>query len=279
MTSLRILRSRFSSGDDCLGAKQVNMAKNEGALIFFDEAQRRELLKERIHSGHLTFSDALSLPDWKVRTLQVVLLAFSESTIDYIALLRRGRKVATAKVRVDFSDLVPLFPISISELESRLKENVRRYFIRTSRGTGGVIPEKTWTEIIAIVKELHPDSAKEVDRLLALRTYSGYRFTGQISDVLLQEREALGSALDIFTGSNQLRERMLGGWAPPPEAVEEENEERMEAKLVAQDQGSLSFLSRIPNRYLQEESALQHDLFNWPRMTPTIELQLSFSRG
>src|SRR2546421_11478257 len=148
------------------------MPRNSGLLIFFDEEQRRALLQSR-SAGLQRFSDALSIPDWKLRALEIGLLAFSASSIDCLALLKKGKRVVTAKARVEFSDLVPLSPISIKQIEELLNDDIRHYFIKSSKGLGGILPDKTWERVIEIIKELRPRSAEEIDRLMSLRSYSG----------------------------------------------------------------------------------------------------------
>jgi hypothetical protein len=240
-------------------------SSNGGVLIFFDEPQRQELIHERADGGSWSFSDTLSSLDWKFRSLDVCLLSFSGASIDYIGLVRRGKTVATAKIRVEFSELVPL-GVDIAKVEALLNKSILRYFIRTSRGTGGKISPKTWNSIIEAIKKLRPRLANEMDRVIALRNLSQYKLTGRLSNVLLQERDALGSALDIFSGDNKLRQKVLGSWAPTADSVKNQNEQELEATYEPTSD-ALSFLSGLDRRY-QEESALQHDLFNWPRMTP-----------
>jgi hypothetical protein len=58
----------------------------------------------------------------------------------------------------------------------------------------------------------------------------------------------------------------LSEWAPYVDTVTEVNE--AEASLANLEPGRSSFLKGIPQRYLQEEPAIHHDLFNWPVMTP-----------
>jgi hypothetical protein len=243
------------------------MPKNSGLLVFFDEEQRRALLQSR-SDGLQRFSDALSIPDWRLRALEVGLLAFSASTIDCVALLKKGKRVVTAKARVEFSDLVPLVPIPIKQIEELLNDDIRHYFIKSSKGFGGVLPDKTWERVIEIIKKLQPGSAKDIDRLMSLRSYSGYQLKGGISELLVQEREALGTALDIFSGSNQLREKVLRSWAPPTDSIESTNDEMMEGNFVSGPKAYFSFLDRLSKQYRNEESALQHDLFNWRGIQP-----------
>ena len=80
---------------------------------------------------------------------------------------------------------------------------------------------------------------------------------------MLQEREALGAALDIFSGSNILRKKVLKSWAPRLEDVQDYDEDNLVSHLITPEKGTSSFLSGIPSRHIQEESAIQHDLFHW----------------
>jgi hypothetical protein len=257
------------------------MAKNAGGLlIFFDEEQRRDLIQERIKGSYEPFSDALSVRDWDISQLSIALFGFSKSTIDYIALAKKGKRVVTSKFRAEFSEMVSLESISVAGLEAKLSENIRRYFIRSSQGVGGTVPYKTWLALINAVKEMRPNLSGDIDRLLSLRRYSGYSLHGEAAEVLLQEREALGTALDIFSGNNQLRERVLSAWAPQEDSVSEPDEATSSGELSIRSPGQSSFLKGIPGRYLQEESALQHDLFSWNKITPMHEAGISvFEQG
>ncbi len=237
------------------------MPKHHGLIIHFDEEQRGDFLKEE--KENQSFSDALSVHDWEIGKLQIVLLSFTGGTIDYICLATKGNRVATAKSRVEFSDLVNLSSIPVHEIEKLLAPNTKLHFMRSSSGRGGRVPEKTWSEVLAALKELRPNQAEEIDRLISLTTIAKYRLTGVAAEVLLQEREALGAALDIFSGSNQLRKDVLRAWAPGLDEVQEYNDEDQVAKLSPHQGSSSFFLSGISGRYIQEESALQHDLFNW----------------
>lgn len=254
--------------------------KTTGLLLHFDEERRSDLIQDKIDGGYESFSDALSVPDWELGQLNIALLGFTDSTIDYIALAKKGKRVVTSKNRIDFSGLVNLNAIPIHAVESRLNERLQHYFIKVSQGAGGVIPPATWAALISAIKAERPNLAEDIDRLLSLRRYSGYRLNGEAADILLQEREALGIALHIFSGSNHLRDRVLSEWAPYDDTVVEVNENDATAKLVNLGAGRSSFMKGIPQRYIQEESAIQHDLFNWSGMTPLHEAGVSvFEQG
>jgi hypothetical protein len=152
--------------------------------------------------------------------------------------------------------------------------------VKASQGAGGVIPTATWDALIAAIKIDRPALTEDIDRLLSLLRYSGFRLDGQAADILLQEREALGISLDIFSGSNQLRDRVLREWAPHQDSIADVNEAEAKAQLTKLQTGRSSFIKGISQRYLQEESAIQHDLFNWPGMTPLHEGGVSvFEQG
>lgn len=239
-----------------------------GMLVRFDEDRRADLLRERVEGDLSPFTDALSVRDWVLGGVTIALLSFSEDTIDFICLARKRKQVVTSKNRVEFSSIVSLSPISIKALEARLSQQIQKHFIRVSRGVGGIFPQATWLLLLDAIKAERPGIASEIDRLVGLLQFSGYRITGDSAEILLQERDALGIALDIFSGSNKLRDRVLGEWAPSEEQLAEIDEEEQTAELAPRVGGISSFIKGIPKQYLQEEAAIQHDLFNWPGMTP-----------
>jgi hypothetical protein len=257
------------------------MSTPSGVIIFFDESQRAQLISELATTERSKFSDALSVPDWKLRELELGLLAFSDSTIDFMALLKRGKRVTTAKYKVEFSDLIYLNALPIKQVEDHLSEELRPYFVKASRGLGGRLPAETWNETVNLIKTFRPLRKSEIERLLSLREFAGYELVGSLSEVLVQEREALGAALDIFSKSNQLREQVLGSWAPPKKSVINVNDELKQAEIVPRTERDWAFTRSISESYrVNEESALQHDLFNWPRMSPLHQVGRSvFTQG
>ncbi|MGH9851512.1 MAG: hypothetical protein ACREBD_16885, partial [Blastocatellia bacterium] len=171
--------------------------------------------------------------------------------------------------------------IPINALETRLNEKIRGYFIKASQGAGGLIPAATWEALITAIKAERPSLAQEIDRLLSLHRYSGFRLNGHAAEILLQERDALGISLDIFSGSNKLRNQVLSEWAPHEGSIVNVDDALSTAQLTSLETGRSSFLKGVPQRYhLKEESAIQHDLFNWQGMTPLHEAGISvFEQG
>jgi hypothetical protein len=252
-----------------------------GLLVYFDEVRRSNLIRDKLqHGQYEPFSDTFSIDDWKLSRLSPALLSFSDSTIDYIALAAKGKRVATAKVRVEFREIVNLGSVSIDRIESRLNAHIRTQFVKTSRGTGRMLSNATWGALIEEVRKERPQLSGDLDRLMSLARYSEYRLRGTTANILLQERDALGTALDIFTGSNKLRTTVLGGWAPNEDLILRENALDFTATLSEKGKTPISFFQGIPKRFLQEESALQHDLFNWDGTSLHHELGTSvFTQG
>src|SRR3569833_4691160 len=93
------------------------MPRYSGYLIKFDEEQRADWLRE-VQEWRGTFSYALSARDWGFKEYEVCLLSFDGSSIEVACLGRRGKSVASAKYRVEFSTFVKLRPLAVCLLFS-----------------------------------------------------------------------------------------------------------------------------------------------------------------
>lgn len=94
-----------------------------GYLIHFDE-DRRNYLLNGIRDPANGFSDALSSADWSVRQWEVCGLMFEPDAITHWALARKGHRVATGKVKVDFTEVTPT-DIKIADVVQRIGEGVQ----------------------------------------------------------------------------------------------------------------------------------------------------------
>lgn len=256
------------------------MSQDSGFIVNFDEIRRSDLLSERMGDPTYSFSDALSVYDWELNEISIALLSFSSGTIDSISLAKKGRRVVTSKYRVEFSSITSLNELKIGDIEKHLGSSISRYFIRSSQGTGGRIPKETWKAVVSAIKIERPNVSSELDRLISLTKYAGVRLSGDGTDLLIQEREALGISLDIFSGGANLRSQVLSQWAPTDENVSNLNVDEKTATLQSVDRGLPSFLRGLPEKFRQEESAIQHDLMNWGGGTAIhLEGISSFEQG
>jgi hypothetical protein len=184
-----------------------------GYLILFDEAQRTEFLRE-VRSLDEGFSDALSNADWSVRQWEVCGLMFEAQRITHWALARRGRRVATGKVRVEFTEVTPA-QLSLPEIERRVGARIRANIVRARSGVGGRVPPATWYEMKRAVGEVDARSLADLERLERLRDQSREVVVRPGSAIVALERDAVGLALDIFDQTGQLRRNTLRGWTAP----------------------------------------------------------------
>lgn len=174
-----------------------------GYLIHFDEERRNHLLNGIRDPGD-GFSDALSSADWSVRQWEVCGLMFEPDTITHWALARKGHRVATGKVKVDFTEVTPT-GISIADVVQRVGETVQRNIISSRSGSGGPVPGATWQSLKRALQEIDPVALQTVERLERLRDQSRDRITRPGTEVVAQKRDAIGLALDVFDQTGRLR--------------------------------------------------------------------------
>src|SRR5260221_9309143 len=126
--------------------------QRSGFLIRFDEKQRASFLTfiRGIEDG---FSDALSSSDWPVKQWEVCGLLFKPEEITHWALARKGKKVATGKVRVEFTNVTP-GSVTLKEIEKRIGNRLTHHITRTSSGVGGKVPPATWSGMKGVLGEI-----------------------------------------------------------------------------------------------------------------------------
>ncbi|HVZ43273.1 MAG TPA: hypothetical protein VHA82_05635 [Ramlibacter sp.] len=184
-----------------------------GYLIRFDEDRRNAFLRE-VRDLTEGFSDALSSEDWSIRQWQVCGLLFEPGEITHWALARKGNRVATGKVRVEFTEVTPT-SIAISDVERRVGETVQRNIISSRSGHGGAIPQTTWLRLKQAVGEIDPSSLEALLRIERLRDQSRELIRRPGMEVVAQQRDAVGVALDVFDQTGRLRKATLQGWTAP----------------------------------------------------------------
>jgi len=240
------------------------MSIREGVIISFSESRKKELLGElRDDDSFSSFSDALDILETRIKEKEVSILSFSEQTLDFLCISTKGNKVVTGKHRVEFSNFVALDSLYIKDVEEFIDEDISLLILKASKGRGHKVPIKKWEKIINSLRILRPKLLSEIDRILMLKKMSYYTLRGETAELLLQEREALGISLDIFEGASDLRKTVLGGWAPNESDIENESEADKDLNLNMLSNRESSFLSGVPSRFIQEETAIQHDLCNW----------------
>lgn len=187
--------------------------RRSGFLIIFDEQQRTDFLRIGVDiSGG--FSDALSAHDWKLKQWEVCGLLFEPGVITHWTLARKGKRVATSKTRVEFSQMVST-RISMASIESLLGAQLKPHLVKARSGVGGRVPNETWLGLKKAVRQLDPESFAALERLEALRDQSHEYITSPGYQIVAEQRDAVGIALDAFDATGDLRKETLKGWAAP----------------------------------------------------------------
>ena len=167
------------------------MDNRGGFILIIDELQRAQAIRGYIERDN-TFTDTMSAPDWKTRKIDLFLVSLGAGSIHFAALARRGRRVATQKVQIRFSDIIHFgSPIPISEIQPKLQSRIKQYFIRSSSGLGGQVPPSTWHNLIAIIKQLRSGSAHDLDNLEKLRQLTPDVFNRPGVEIITHERDAI----------------------------------------------------------------------------------------
>ncbi|MBE9014326.1 hypothetical protein IQ250_29475, partial [Pseudanabaenaceae cyanobacterium LEGE 13415] len=145
------------------------MSEYGGFIWGIDESKRAFVLKACIEDND-TFTDTISASDWKTKHAEIFLISLDIRNIDYAAVVRRSKKVATDKYGIRLSNFVQFTPrIPVEEIENLLSSFVKRYFVKSSTGVGQRVPPKTWAEVTNVIKSLRPQAAENFDRLSSLR--------------------------------------------------------------------------------------------------------------
>lgn len=153
--------------------------------------------------------------------------------------------MATGKVRVDFIEVVPT-RISVTAIEERVGTHISANIVRTRSGVGGPLSPDAWGAMKAAVGELNASSLQQLERLERLADQSRERIKRPGTEVVAQQRDAVGFALDVFDETGQLRRRTLKSWAAP-----------------AGDRLT-SFLDGLPSVRVIEDQLVAHDAAVFP---------------
>lgn len=184
-----------------------------GFLIRFDEEQRVSFLQD-IRGIEDGFSDALSSSDWPVKQWEVCGLLFEAEAVTHWALARKGKKVATGKVRVEFSYVTP-HRVTLEEIERRIGRRLAHNMVRARTGVGGKVPPATWSNMKEALRAIDPSCFEIVERLERLRDQSVRPINRPGVENVAQQRDAVGLALDVFDKTGVLRKKTLSAWTAP----------------------------------------------------------------
>ena len=171
------------------------MSNYSGYVFIIDEAQRAQSIDKHIHQDK-TFTDTISVLDWETKQAEIFFIAFNGESIHYAALVRRGRRVATQKHQIRFSNFVQFEPaIILNQFHESLRSQIKPYSIHSSSGIGRRVPPETWQKLLAVVKQLKPEKVPELNKLDQLRQQQPDLFNKQGFKTIVHERDAVNLAL------------------------------------------------------------------------------------
>lgn len=198
--------------------------KHDGSLFIIDSPESLLIYKDSNNKFN-SFTDAFGVYSSDIGRLSVSILSFSKNNLDYLCLAKSGRMVSTIKRKFEFYELIKLDNYPLESIEN-LSSKERKALHITIKSQSGVIPKAAFKKIINSILKNKPSLNNEIERIFSLRELSEYKIKGGNADILLQEREAFGTILDIFSGSNKLREDILRSWAPHRTDLLEINDEK-----------------------------------------------------
>jgi hypothetical protein len=160
----------------------------------------------------------------------LALVSFEGDSIDGLAVLSRGRVVATATHVVRLSSFSEITAVDLDSLISEVPARMRRHVVP------GLLSPKTAQAVLDALQRLSPDSGDVLKRLTALiEPQSATSLPRRAQEVLALEKDAIGLALGIAG----LDRRPLEAWTP--------------ARRVA------PFLEGLLEYQVGEDAAISHD--------------------
>ena len=115
------------------------------------------------------------------------------------------------KVRVDFTEIVAT-EIHLDAVEQKVDSQIRNHIGRSRSGVGGKVPPGSWEGLKQAVGKLNPFSLVALHRLELLCDQSRQFISRPGIEIVAQQRDAVGLALDVFDQAGQLRKQTLRGW-------------------------------------------------------------------
>lgn len=202
----------------------------------FNKEQSGEILDSI--SSKKNFTAVVNAPRLRRKDISICFLSFSEGEISHAALVERDKKVVTAQYKYKFFEVIELALISFDAIQANIEEEFKSYFAQITQGAEGYFSYKEWKALWNAIIEARNDNIPNLQILdleLLLHTQSDISHIG--FDVMAQEKDAVGLAVDIFglDRSKVLSPQMFDTNQPAP------------------------FLSTLESTTLIEDTMINHD--------------------
>jgi hypothetical protein len=171
------------------------MSLNGGFFLIIDQS-RSNVIKKRIKAKE-AFSDAINADGWGGQDYELCILGTNADSFSCLALCKKGNLVATRKSNIKFFDYV-IFELPIKS--SEIFEFSAPDFDQNSLMSAGLVTWvdiDSWQKIINYIKYLRPESASDIDQLIASRNTNRIESDENAQQILIFERDAVNISLRI----------------------------------------------------------------------------------
>jgi hypothetical protein len=143
-------------------------------------------------------------PELAFGEVEICCFSYNGESLDYVGLMRRSIKVATAKYNLKFFRMLRMPSLSLTDLPpdpyfypSPLAV-LQTHMIRTANDTETRMLAETWSRFIYFVKAQRPNQAAYIDDLEQLRRLSHQQLDSIGYSIIKEEKEATLLALKLF---------------------------------------------------------------------------------
>ncbi|MBD1917964.1 MULTISPECIES: hypothetical protein [Cyanophyceae] len=190
------------------------MTQEDSGFLFVcnDPTHAKALIKSIRCDGK--FSDTISKFEFASSVIELCLhsLDGKKDTITHASIARLGGAAATARRRVLFSNFIFFNPpIKFTTLNEGVLTNFAENVVKPSDGVAKKLEPELWEALIEAIKKLQPSLVASFCELDNLRNILNSSIQDSGLQVVAQEKDSIGLALDIF-GLD--REEILFAWSP-----------------------------------------------------------------
>lgn len=166
---------------------------NEVAYLYVISDPERVWELQQLIEDKGRFTDTFSAPDWPISSVEFFLISVDGESIQYVALGRKGQRVASYKFLITFTDVTALdFPMTMEDLIPKVDMRVRRHLPPVGeRLTSRKVPPKAWTALKAAVGKDSPGDKDLIEQLEADKRSHSSKIRTPMAHILAEEKDAV----------------------------------------------------------------------------------------
>jgi len=187
--------------------------EDSGFLFICNDPSHASVLISSIRSDE-RFSDIILTSDFRSNVVELCLhsLDGQKDSITHASIIRLGAAVATGKRRILSSNFIVFdSPVKFTALNEKLSIEFVEKVVRLSSGGVKRLESEVWKALLEAIIGLQPALAASFNELKNLRKNLNSSIKDSGAQILAQEKDSIGLALDIF-GLD--REEIIFTWSP-----------------------------------------------------------------